>query len=250
MNAVLIGVEVRRLLRDPVTFLVVVVLPVVFYLGFSLSVPLDALAGGDPGAVKASLMVGLACYGSATAASSLAGQAAIDRLQGWGRQLALTPLRDRDYVSVKALVAVVASIVPTVAVFAAGALTGVRLRAVSWIAAALVVVAGSVVWCAFGLAVGLAGRSQSATAAASAGLVVLAFLGDVFVPLTGTLRAVAQWTPLYAHVQLARWPVAHGVPLAGGIQDAPAVLGATALGWAVAFGAIAIRQVARARERG
>lgn len=248
MRRALLRVELLRLARDPVTLLVVVALPVVFYLGFALGVPSP---GADRATVRASLMVGMAAYGAATAASTIAGQAAVDRVQGWGRQLALTPLRDGDHVLVKAAVAVGAGLLPTLVVYAAGALTGVRMAPLAWVASALVVVLGASTWALYGLAVGLAGRTQSATAAASAGLVLLGFVGDVFLPLSGGLQRLGQVTPMYGWVQLARFPVDGGRPLFDGQLADPwwqSVL-ATILWWLV-FAGLAVRQVARSRERG
>lgn len=248
MRRALLWVELRRLLRDPVTLLVVVALPLVFYLGVALGGP--PVPGADATRLRASTMVGMAAYGTATAATSICGQAAVDRLQGWGRQLALTPLRDRDLVLVKALVAAAAGLVPASAVFVAGALTGVVLPGAAWLACGAVVVVGSVTWALFGLAAGLAGRSQSATAAASAGLVLLAFVGDVFWPLTGKLQQVGRWTPMYGYVQLARWPADGGTPLVGGQQPDrwwPSLLAVAA--WTGLFALAAVHLVARARER-
>lgn len=247
MRRALLLVELRRLWRDPVTLLVVVGLPLAFYLGFALGVPVP---GADRAGVRAALMVGMAAYGAATAATNIAGQAAVDRAQGWGRQLALTPLRDVDLVLVKAGVAVGAGIAPTAAVFTAGALTGVRMAGAAWLASGAVVMVGAAMWALYGLALGLAGRTQSAVAGASAGLVLLGFVGDAFLPLTGALQRVAQWTPMYGYVQLARYPVDRGRPLLPGqLPDPWWQVVANVLAWAAVFAVAALRQVSRSRER-
>lgn len=248
MRRALLRVELLRLLRDPVTLLVVVALPLAFYLGFTFGVPTP---GADRARVRAGLMVGMAAHGAATAASTIAGQAAVDRVQGWGRQLALTPLGDVDHVLVKAAVAVGAVVLPTAVVLAAGALTGVRMPPVAWLASAVVVVLGASAWALYGLAVGLAGRTQSATAAASAGLVLLGFVGDVFLPLSGVLQQVGRWTPMYGYVQLARFPADGGRPLFDGQLADPWWQSALGMGaWWLVFAVLALRQVARSRERG
>lgn len=250
MKSALLRLEFRRLQRDPVTILIVVVLPVVFFLGFTLAVPVASMPGANSELLRAGLMVGMAAYGAATAATSIAGQAAVDRIQGWGRQLALTPLRDRDYVLVKALVAVGAGVAPTLAVFTTGAVTGIALSPLAWVLSGLLVVAGAAIWALYGLAVGLAGRSQSATAAASAGLVVLAFAGDVFLPLSGVLQQIGRLSPMYGHVQLARWPVDGGAPVvAGQMADPWWMILANIIVWAALFTVVAVREVKRSRER-
>ncbi|WP_317259691.1 hypothetical protein [Kocuria atrinae] len=67
--------------------------------------------------------------------------------------------------------------------------------------------AGSVVFALYGLAAGLLFRSEGAVGAASGLLVVFAFLGNVFMPLSGALLEFARFTPLYGIVGLARYPI-------------------------------------------
>jgi ABC-2 type transport system permease protein len=72
------------------------------------------------------------------------------------------------------------------------------------------VLAGAAVFALYGLAVGLAVRSEAALAAASGSLVILAFMGNIFFPLSGTLLTLAKFTPLYGYVSLARYPLTEG----------------------------------------
>lgn len=248
MRRALLQVELLRLRRDPVGLLVIIALPVVFYLGFALGVPSP---GADRAVVRANLMVGMASYGAATAASSLAGQAAVDRVQGWGRQLALTRLRDVDHVLVRGVTAAGAGLLPTVVVYLTGALTGVRMSPTVWLLSGALVVLGAWPWALYGMAVGLAGRTQSATAAASAGLVLFAFVGDVFLPLSGVMQQLGRLSPMYGSVQLARFPIDRGRPLFDGQLADPwwqSLL--VAVAWGAIFALLAVRQVARSRERG
>ena len=248
MRRALLQVELLRLRRDPVGLLVIIALPVVFYLGFALGVPSP---GADRAVVRANLMVGMASYGAATAASSLAGQAAVDRVQGWGRQLALTRLRDVDHVLVRGATAAGAGLLPTVVVYLTGALTGVRMSPTAWLLSGALVVLGAWPWALYGMTVGLAGRTQSATAAASAGLVLFVFVGDVFLPLSGVMQQLGRLSPMYGSVQLARFPIDQGRPLFDGQLADPwwqSLL--VAVAWGAIFALLAVRQVARSRERG
>ena len=43
----------------------------------------------------------------------------------------------------------------------------------------------------------------------------MAFLGNIFVPLTGTMLAIAKFTPLYGYVALARYPLTEGYQVDG-----------------------------------
>lgn len=232
--------ELVRLRRDPVLLLIVVVLPVFFYLGVALVAPVDAAVPG--GGLRLDVMVGMACYGAATAASTLAGQAALERVHGWARQLALTPLTVSSYVATKALVAATAASAPVLLTFVIAAITGVRTSPLGWLLGALVCVLGSLMWGVYGLTVGLAFRSESALAASAAGLVLLAFLGGVFVPVPADLMGIARWTPMAGYVQLAR-------SAASGVLDGVGWAVLNVLGWAGVLAALAGRFVVRARER-
>jgi len=40
--------------------------------------------------------------------------------------------------------------------------------------------------------------------------VILAFMGNIFFPLSGTLLTLAKFTPLYGYASLARYPLTEG----------------------------------------
>lgn len=245
-----VAVELKRLARDPVTVFFVALLPVFLFLAYAygVSLPTESLGITD---VDAYVMVGMAAFGAATAAASISGHAAVERLQGWGRQLGLTPLTDGGYVAVKALVAMVVAAVPILGTFVVGLLAGVRLPLATWLLSAALLLGGSAMWAAYGLIPGLAFRSEAAVTAATGGIVVLAFLGNVFVPLQGMALAVARWTPLYGYAALARHPVTGGQPmLADGSGPEPWWMPAlSVLCWGLLFAATAWRLVARSRSR-
>lgn len=250
MRRALFLMELRRVRRDPVLLFFVVVLPLVCYLGFGAALPLDQIPGVDVDLLRPGLMVGLGGYGAATAASTITGQAAVERLQGWGRQLALTPAGDGGYAAAKTSVAALVAALPVALTFLAGALTGVQLAAWQWLASALMLVVGSLTWACFGLAVGLAGRSQSSMAIASGALVLFSFVGGVYLPLGGELLSVARWSPLYGYVTLARWPFTGGrSALVGEPAEQWWVALAGVLAWSALFLLWARVSLRRARQR-
>ena len=71
---------------------------------------------------------------------------------------------------------------------------------------------GILSWCStlpftlYGLAAALWLRSESATGIAAGSLVILAFFGGVFMPLSGTLFDLSRFTPFYGPVTIAHWP--------------------------------------------
>src|SRR5699024_1845217 len=115
--------------------------------------------------------------------TSIGGQAAVERMQGWGRQLGLTPLRDSTYVSTKSLVAVTIAALPIAIVYTLGALTGAQGSTRAWVLSALIVIPGAALFALWGLMFGLAIRSEAAIAVAGGSTVVLGFLGNMFMPL-------------------------------------------------------------------
>lgn len=245
-------IELKRVLRDPVMLFFVAVLPIFFYVAFALAVTLPA---GRIGIAYPDMyvMIGMAAYGAATAAANISGQAAVERLQGWGRQLGLTPLSDAGYVGVKAAVSMIIALLPIVGTYSVGFFAGVRAPVALWLGSAAVLLVGSASWALYGLCAGLAFRSEAALAAATGGLVIFAFVGNLFFPLTGGLLALARWTPLYGYVSLARFPITGGNPLlADGSQPFEAlwVPVANVTVWTAAFALLARSLVRRGRSRG
>lgn len=251
VNTTLLRLELRRVLRDRATIFFTTVLPGFFYLIFGAAQDYGDEPLGN-GNVAMMIMVSMAAYGAVTATVSLGGAAAVERMQGWGRQLGLTPLRDATYVVTKALVAVIVASLPIALVFVLGALSGARADATAWVLSAVVILLGAAVFALYGLCFGLAFRSEAALSAASGSIVVLGFLGNIFVPLSGLLLDVARFTPLYGYVTLARYPVTEGLVATGtggarteSIWIAVANVG----GWTLLLAVLATLLVSRGRGR-
>ena len=209
MNATFTGLELRRVLRDYVSMFFIAVLPAFFYLIFGAAQEFGREDAGN-GNVTMHVMISMAAYGAVTATTGIGGMAAVERMQGWGRQLGLTPLRDSSFVLMKAVVAVVVAAIPITLIYLLGVLTGAEGSGGAWLLSALIVLAGAAVFALYGLAFGLALRSEAAVGAASGSLVILAFMGNIFFPLSGTLLTLAKFTPLYGYASLARYPLTEG----------------------------------------
>jgi ABC-2 type transport system permease protein len=209
MNAIYTGLELRRVFRDYVSMFFIAVLPAFFYLIFGAAQEFSNERAGN-GNVGMYVMISMAAYGAVTATSGIGGMAAVERMQGWGRQLGLTPLRDSSYVQMKAVVAVAVSAIPIVSIYLLGVLTDAEGSVTAWLLSAMIVLVGAVVFALYGLVFGLAFRSEAAVGAASGSLVVLGFMGNIFFSLSGTLLTLAKFTPLYGYVSLARYPLTEG----------------------------------------
>lgn len=252
MNTTYARLELLRTLRDYVSLLFIVALPAFFYLIFGVAQDFGDARLGD-GNVTMYIMVSMAAYGAVVATSGLGGMAAVERMQGWGRQLGLTPMSDAQYVAVKALVAVTIATAPVAVIYALGVATGAESSAAGWVLSAVVVVAGSTLFALWGLAFGLAFRSEAAVSAASGSLVALGFFGNLFVPLSGTLLEIARFTPLYGYAGLARYPITGGelANTSGGPseQDALWTLALNVGAWTLIMAVVTVLLVRRGRSR-
>lgn len=252
MNLTYTGLELRRVLRDYVSMFFIAGLPAFFYLIFGAAQGTSGARAGN-GNVGMYVMISMAAYGAVTATSGIGGMAAVERMQGWGRQLGLTPLRDAGYVQMKAVVAVVVAAIPIMAIYLLGFLTDAEGSAGAWALSALVILAGAVVFALYGLVFGLALRTEAAVGAASGSLVVLAFLGNIFFPLSGALLTFAKFTPLYGYVSLARYPLTEGYGYDTGsgavTHEALWVSVLNVSVWALVFAFLAVWLVRRGRAR-
>ena len=86
----LFALEVRRLLRNRRTVILMVVMPVALYFIASSSVGGDQDAGH--GNVAAYILISMGVYGAMLATTSAGAMVAVERSRGWTRQLRLTPL--------------------------------------------------------------------------------------------------------------------------------------------------------------
>ena len=163
------------------------------------------------------------------------------------------PLRDTGYVQIKAVVAVVVAAIPILAIYLLGLLTDAEGSTSAWLLSAVIVLAGAVVFALYGLVFGLAFRSEAAVGAASGSLVILAFMGNIFFPLSGTLLTLAKFTPLYGYVALARYPLTEGYVVStdgGTVTQEPLWVPLLNVSvWALIFAVLSVWLVRRGRAR-
>ncbi len=237
-----IGWDFLRTVRMFSATFFIVFLPMGMYLIFGATSGLsdESLGAGNSSAF---VMTSMAVYGAVTAMTAVSGSAAVERQQGWGRQLGLTALSNGMYMAGKTAVGLLMSVTPVVAVFAVGALTGAEFSdGWIWPATGALVLLGSLPFALYGLAAALLFRSEAAVSVASGLLVLLAFFGNLFMPLQGTMLEIARFTPVYGATTLARWPQmeGHAIPL-GAEVPAPDSLAAVIMNvvvWTVVFAVI------------
>lgn len=251
-----IRTELFRLLRHPELLAFTIGLPVAMYLVFGSTFAQGADNPAGAANVHFYVMASMALYGAVTATVTVSGGTAIEIMQGWGRQIGLTPLKSSAYVAMKTVVALIISAIAVAAVFLAGILTGAATdRPHVWVTTFLLCWLGSSVFALYGLAIAQLTRSESATGIASGALVLLSFFGNLFVPLSGTMLSIARFTPLYGLTGLTRWPqlqganVATSAPNAFGPTDSLWALILNVVVWAGIFAAVAALATRRSRQR-
>jgi ABC-2 type transport system permease protein len=220
-NLTVLKLEIRRLLRNRRTVLFTMVLPVFFFLVFGLN---SAYANQSPapsahGNVSAFIMISLALYGAVLATTAGGAMVSIERAAGWSRQLRLTPLSPAAYIVIKMLTAMVLGLSSLTAVYVVGGITGKpSMPAYLWVVTALCVWIGSLVFAAYGLFMGYLLPTENVMQILSFTLVLFAFAGGVFIPLSQfpkLFQEIAQYTPLYGLNYLVHAPLlGSGVHLA------------------------------------
>jgi ABC-2 type transport system permease protein len=213
-NRTVLGIELKRMLRNRRTIFFTLVFPAALFFSFGGSSGWNDDAGH--GNVAAYIMVSMALYGAALTAASTGAMVAMERAMGWSRQLRLTPLSPIVYISIKALVALFMGAIAVTVVNVAGIVQGKPDMPVGiWIACAALGVLCTLVFAALGVFVGYLVPGENAMQILGPGLAVLAFLGNVFIPIddhTSLIWHIAQWTPMFGVAEITRAPLTGELP--------------------------------------
>lgn len=245
------GFDLRRLAGDWAMLFFSMGLPVLLYLVFGAAMDYADEEIGN-GNVKAYVMIGMALYAGITGAVSAAGTVVVEEDTGWGRQLALTPVTPGQLLFTNLVSILVRAVLPVIAVFAVGALTGADMPAGVWASSLLLCVLCAAPFGFYGMVWSLLSPTQTAVSIAGTSVVVLAFLGNMFMPMPETLTTVGRFTPLYGAGALVRRPLTDGLQSVGfgdGTVTDPlwwAVLNVAA--WSAVF--VTVVLILRRREKG
>ncbi len=213
-NTTMLRIELARMLRNRRTVIITLVLPAVLY----LMIGTNSSYGNEPsgnGNVSAYILISMAAYGAALAATSGGAMVATERALGWSRQLRLTPLSPVAYVATKACVALLLGLGSVLAVNVVGLANGKADMPVHvWIGAALVAWLGSVVFGAFGLFVGYLLPGENVMQVLGPLLAALAAIGGLWFPIAPhtVMGHISELTPMYGLAEMARWPLHGGAP--------------------------------------
>jgi ABC-2 type transport system permease protein len=165
--------------------------------------------------VAAFIMISMALYGAMLSTTGGGAMVAVERSQGWSRQLRLTPLTAPAYIVVKVVVAMTLGAVSVLVTYAAGLLSGAQMDTVVWIETALLAWVGSLVFAAFGVFMGYLLPSENVMQILGPVLALFAFLGGLFVPLDqlgSAFQTIAKFTPMYGLNQIVHAPLTGDAP--------------------------------------
>jgi ABC-2 type transport system permease protein len=227
--------EFLKALRMPQYSLPTILFPIVFYLFFGV-----VFGARNTGGVSMSEYL-VATYGAfGVIGAALFGfgvSVAVERGQGWLEMKRTTPMPIASYFVAKLAMAMIFSAIIVVLLMIAGAtIGGVSLEPLEAVTLLGVLVAGSIPFCALGLALGFLAGPNSAAPIMNLIYLPMGFLSGMWIPilfLPNAVQMIAYWLPAYHFAQLA-------LHVTGGSQKEPVLfhVGAMAAA-AVLFGAIA-----------
>lgn len=212
-SASVVGLEIRRLLRNRRTVMFTIVVPVLFFLLFGLNsaYATDRVGQGNESAF---IMISMALYGAVLATASGGAMVSVERLLGWSRQLRITPLAPAAYIAIKMTTSLVLGLAAVLAVYVVGMATHKPVMPAGiWVATGLALWIGSLLFAAFGLFVGYLLPSENVMQIIGFALMLFSFGGGLFIPLSQfshALRVLATFTPLYGLNQLVHYPLVQG----------------------------------------
>ncbi|MGW8377668.1 ABC transporter permease [Streptomyces sp. ODS28] len=203
----LIKLEILRTLRNRKFMFFSVIYPSILYLLIAGKARAPVHGTGVDMALY--YMAAMAAFGAMTAV--LLGSSeriAKERSEGWVRQLRLTALPGRGYVTAKIAAAATVSL-PSIALvlITAAVVKGVRLDAWQWAAILLCTWAGSFVFAALGVAIGYVATGDTVRPITMLAYLGLALTGGLWVPLTllpEWVQHVGEWLPVHAYAALGQ----------------------------------------------
>jgi ABC-2 type transport system permease protein len=209
--------QLRRVGRNRQYLFFTVALPALFTVFFTKVIG-GQVPAGDYQDVAGATMISMMAYGAIGAALGATIRLAFDRSSGWLRQLRVLPVPPSATFAVDAVVGAVLTLPGLVVVALVGRfVNGVEFGLGTWLALIAVLWAGSLVFVALGLTVGLALDAQAAGAAIGVLGTILAALGGLWFPVDvfpAGMVGLAHAMPSYWYAELGRDVAIGTLPLA------------------------------------
>lgn len=191
--------EVSRFRRNKRYLIFTIALPVMLYLIFGRQ---TATVYGV--SFSAFYMVGMAAFGAFSGAfNNNAIRISQERKDGWIRQLRLTPLPANGYVVAKVIASMATTVPSIVIVLLLGRFYGhVRMAAWQWIAIAVAIWFGTLIFAALAVAIGYRIDPDTVQPVAMVVFFFFTIFGGLWFPLSGALKKFGEITPTYQVVKI------------------------------------------------
>lgn len=184
-------------------------IPLLMYLMFGVGKDYSDFSVGH-GNVAAQILLSMCTYTVVLLISTLCAGITIDRIHGWTRTMALTPLGGRGYIGAVAMKSVLITAISLTLLLVVGALTGARMEGTVWASAILLLFVITPIPALLGFAAGMAFPGEQAYGILGGGTALLSFLSGIFIPLDqlgGFFSNLATFTPLWGIHQLILGPI-------------------------------------------
>lgn len=215
------------------TFFFTLGIPLLMYLMFAVGKDYSDFSVGH-GNVAAQILLSMCTYTVVLLISTLCAGITIDKIHGWTRTMALTPLGSRGYIAAVAMKAVIVTAISVAFLLAVGAATGARMEGATWALSTLLLFAIAPLPALLGFVTGMAFPGEQAYGMLGGGTALLAFLSGIFIPLDQLgdfFSKLATFTPLWGIHQLILAPIV-------GFDSLTWKVGANIAGWAIIFAAL------------
>jgi len=178
--------EVLRTFRNRRFFIFSLIFPLTMYLLIAGPNRGEDDLGGSGISAPLYYMVGLIGFGTMVAVTAGGARIAAERTVGWNRQLRLTPLTARSYLSAKVMTGYLMAGVSILIVSLAGVSLGVRMPVMRWVEMIALILVALIPFAGMGIAIGHLFTTDSLGPALGGITSIFAFLGGTWFPITGS----------------------------------------------------------------
>jgi ABC-2 type transport system permease protein len=178
--------EVLRTFRNRRFLIFSLIFPLTMYLLIAGPNRGEDDLGGSGISAPLYYMVGLIGFGTMMAVTAGGARIAAERTVGWNRQLRLTPLTARSYLTAKVMTGYLMAGVSILIVSLAGVSLGVRMPAMRWLEMIALILVALIPFAGVGIAIGHLFTTDSLGPALGGITSIFAFLGGTWFPITGS----------------------------------------------------------------
>jgi ABC-2 type transport system permease protein len=205
MNTTYLKFETLRLVRNRETFIFSLIFPLVIFYAIAGSNRNTEISTGLT--FPRFYMAGMLAFGTLAAITGGGARIAVERDLGWNRQLRITPLSPRIYLTSKVLLSYLLAVISLVLIALAGVSLGVHLSATTWLQTLALTLIALIPFAALGLFIGHMFKGESIGPIMGGGISLFSIVGGAYFPLggdSGVLHDLVRLVPSYWLVQAGK----------------------------------------------